>query len=198
MINNFKTSQEMEFFYDTFPCIAIRAFIEIMDNNGIDIDIFNTECIFELDFDQNIFDQIYEKIDDIYRDGIANKTLDVDLICHKCGIFGHSHQSRQCLLFNENYEMYIVKANVDEVMNSLVSRIERTDLAEKRQAERLKRLCKSCNHNLFSNKCEHKMCRCCCSCDAHQEKIYNKGKANNKGKAKTKEKLITKEKVKKK
>ena len=164
---------ENEFILSNYYYIATRAFIEVLDKNNIKMDIFNIDCLFELDLDRNIFDQIYDKIDEIYIDGIEDKTL--DLFCKKCGIFGHSHQSKNCILFNKSYEKYIVKREVDTLMNDLIKNVIEKDKEEKRQEERLKKLCCSCKHNFFSTKCEKKMCKNCCKCNAHK-KNKNKSK----------------------
>lgn len=164
---------ENEFILSTYYYIATRAFIEVLDKNNIKMDIFNIDCLFELDLDNNIFDEIYGKIDDIYIDGIENKRL--QLFCKKCGVFGHSHQSKNCILFNKSYEKYIVKREVDTLMNDLIKDVIDKDKEEKRQEERLKKLCCSCKHNFFSTKCEKKMCKNCCNCNAHK-KVKNKNK----------------------
>ena len=164
---------ENEFMLSNYYYVATRAFIEILDKNNIKMDIFKIDCLFELDLDENIFDQIYDKIDEIYIDGIEDKTL--HLFCKKCGIFGHSNQSQNCILFNKNYEKYIVKREVNIAMNDLIKNVIEKDKEEKRQEERLKKLCCSCKHNFFSNKCENKMCKNCCNCNVHK-KVKNKDK----------------------
>jgi hypothetical protein len=164
---------ENEFILSTYYYIATRAFIEVLDKNNIKMDIFKIDCLFELDLDNNIFDQIYNKIDEIYIDGIEDKRL--HLFCKKCGVFGHSHQSKNCVLFNKSYEKYIVKREVDTLMNDLIKNVIDKDKEEKRQEERLKKLCCSCKHNFFSTKCEKKMCKNCCNCNAHK-KVKNKNK----------------------
>ena len=144
-----------------------------MDKNNIVIDIKNIDCLFELDFENNIFTEIYDKINDIYIDGIENKTL--NLFCKRCGVFGHSNENKNCILFNESYEKYIVKKEVNTLMNDLVKDIIEKDKEEKRQQEKLKKLCFSCKHNFFSNLCVKKMCKNCCNCNAHAQ---NKAKNN--------------------
>jgi hypothetical protein len=165
---------ENEFILSNYYHIAIRSFIEILDQNNITVDIYNIKCIFELDFDKNIYNQIYSKIDEIYIYGIKNKCLDI--FCEKCGIFGHSNETKNCILFNKTYEKHIVKKELNYLMNDLINNIIDRDKEEKRQQERMKKLCYSCKHNFFSNKCEKKMCKSCCNCYAHK-KVKNK---NNK------------------
>jgi len=164
-----KIRDENEFILSTFYPISNRALIEVLDKNNIKIDIFSIDCLFELDFENNIFTEIYDKINDIYIDGIENKTL--NLFCKKCGVFGHSDENKNCILFNENYEKYIVKKEIDILMNDLVKDIIEKDKEEKRQQEKLKKLCFCCKHNFFSNLCVKKMCKKCCNCNAHAKNI---------------------------
>lgn len=171
-----RISDENEFILSTFYHISNRAFIEIMDKNNIIIDIKKINCLFELDFEKKIFNEIFDKINDIYIDGIENKTL--NLFCKRCGVFGHSDENKNCILFNESYEKYIIKKEINILMNDLTKDIIEKDKEEKRQKEKLKKLCFCCKYNFFSNLCEKKMCKKCCNCNAHAK---NKAK-NNKNK----------------
>jgi len=162
---------ENEFILSTFYPVSNRAFIEIMDKNNIIVDIKSIDCLFELDFENNIFTEIYDKINDIYIDGIENKTL--NLFCKKCGVFGHSDENKNCILFNESYEKYIVKKEVNILINDLVKDIIEKDKEEKHQQEKLKKLCFCCKYNFFSKLCKNKMCKKCCNCNAHAKNNKN-------------------------
>jgi hypothetical protein len=176
--------EETEFICMTYYSIAVRAFLEIMDSKNISINLDEIECIFELDFDQTIYDLIYNKIDEIYYDGIENYNL--DLLCKKCGLFGHCDETKECSLFNKSYESYIIKKITHKITTDLVNKIIQKDIDEKKEIERQKKLCKNCNKQFFSTVCIYKLCKSCCQYNKTNNNCisHSKNKKNNKKKNK--------------
>jgi hypothetical protein len=171
--------EETEFICSTYFYVATRAFIEIMDLKNITINLDKIKCIFELEVEQNTYNLIHNKIDEIYYEGIEN--YDLDILCKKCGVFGHSDETKVCPLFNKSYENHIIKKVTREITTSLINKIIQNDIDEKKTIERQKKLCKNCNKHFFSSTCIYKLCKTCCqynkennSCNNHYLKKNNK------------------------
>ena len=167
--NNFFYKEQINFLTDTYYCISIRSFLEIIEKYDICIDLFKTSCIFELNFNSNIYEEIYNNIDNYYDDAIKNHKL--NNICKKCGLFGHNDETKECILYNKKYENYVVKKNVKKIVNNMLDIIVINEEREKIYKLNNKSYCIECN-KLFSNKnCKYKKCKICCNCKNHKKKL---------------------------
>ena len=159
---------EIEFIYNNCYCIAVKAFLEIMDSQNIILNITNDECIYHLELDQNIYFTIYDKMQSIYENGINNNLLNV--FCEKCANFGHCSLSNKCILYNKVYAKKEIKYNtielIDDIINDVYNIIKRKKIMEKKN----KYLCKSCKIYFYKRKCENKLCGRCCNCSKHSIK----------------------------
>ena len=215
MINCLRIEKANEFICTTYCYIAIRAFLELLEEKNIkiiyDIDNINKNkisnnsysekidsiandiiyipnklsscCLFEIikvNFNSEIandyyfYELVYKRIDQIYINGLVNKKY--DLICTRCGIFGHSGESKTCIFYNKSYENKRIKIITKDIMNDLIETVIERDKKEKLNLKK----CKNCKNNFFSNKCLMYMCKKCCNCENH--KIKNIKKIKNKRK----------------
>lgn len=170
---HFFYKDQINFLTDTYSYVSIRSFLEIIDKHEISIDLFKTSCIFELNFDSNIYDEIYNNIDNYYDNAIINHKL--NNICKRCGLFGHNDETKECILYNEKYQDFIIKKKTKKILNNMLDILVINDEREKKYKLNKKSYCIECD-KLFSNKkCEFKKCKICCNCKNHKKnKLYNK------------------------
>ena len=157
---------EIEFIYSNCYYIAVKAFLEILDSKNIILNIENYECIFHLELGEDIYELIYDKMQNIYENAIINNLLEI--FCEKCGNFGHCSLSDNCVLYNKNYKKkevkYCVKEVIDDIISDVVSIVKKKKIIKKKK----KHLCKSCKLYFFNKKCENKLCGECCECSNHK------------------------------
>ncbi len=75
--NNYDVEENL-FVYLSFPYVANRAFFEVLEKNEIKLEceINDILCIFELELKDEIYEEIYTTVDDIYINGIVNGCID--------------------------------------------------------------------------------------------------------------------------
>jgi hypothetical protein len=69
------------------------------DSENKKIDIYNIQCISKLNYSDNFYSQLTNRIHEIYEYGFNNKCL--ELFCNKCGLFGHDTITIECKLYNK-------------------------------------------------------------------------------------------------
>jgi hypothetical protein len=179
---------QIEFIYSNCYYIAVRAFLEILDSKNIilnnennkcilldkihkidmklDYDSYNS-CIFHLELNEDTYELIYDKMQDIYENAITNNLLDI--FCEKCGIFGHCSLSNKCVLYNEYYEKQEIKNCVKDIINDIIIDVIKIYKKKKIIRKKKKHLCKSCNVHFYNKNCENKLCGGCCKCNDHKK-----------------------------
>jgi hypothetical protein len=114
------------------------------------------------------YDEFYNKINEIYVDGILQDKLKIH--CKRCGTFGHCSSSKSCIFYTKIYENYKIEKDisslVNDLMNNVIDKIEK----EKKEVERRKKLCTKCSIYFFAKKCKNKNCKKCCECKHHKRK----------------------------
>jgi len=91
-------TEESEFVCMTFSFICNRAMLEILDKNNIILkNKDNKQCVFEIDEIDNLYEEFYNKIDEIYSYGIENDYCNI--FCRRCGVFGHDKVCKSCPFF---------------------------------------------------------------------------------------------------
>jgi hypothetical protein len=162
--NNFITN-EFEYIYNNCYYIAVKAFLEILDINKINLNITKFECIFHLELNSEIYDMIYDKIENIYDNAIINNLLEI--FCQKCGNYGHCSLSNYCVLYNESYKNKEIKNDVKNIIDDIIKNVFITIKKEKIINNKKKNICKSCDLYLLNKKCINKYCKKCCNCSFH-------------------------------
>ena len=165
IFTSFEIKENIEFIYSNCYYIAVRAFLEILDNENIVLNIEKFECIFQLELNENIYNLIYDKMQYIYENAIKNNLLDV--FCEKCGDFGHCSLSENCALYNEFYRKKELNYYVKEVIDDIINDVFKINIRNKIIKNKKKHLCKSCNLKFFNKNCQNKLCKDCCYCDVH-------------------------------
>jgi hypothetical protein len=168
-INSYIIPEQINFIYSNCYYVSVRAFLEIIDNENIVIDNNSYECVFHYELSDNIYELIYDKIQNIYESAITNNLLEV--FCEKCGSFGHCSLSNKCILYSDIYKKKELKHFTKEIINDIIydviKIIKKTEITKKKK----KKLCKSCKIMFYNKNCLNKSCRNCCDCNNHYKYI---------------------------
>jgi len=189
--------------------VAVRAMMEVFDSNNItlsnanapnhhhhhhhtttttnasttstttDAPTFNLGCLFELDIIATTTSDIDKKIEEIYTNGIINNNFNI--FCDNCGIFGHSHQSKLCLLYNDNTITITITKEINSIVNKMINNIIINDKYAKKREELLKTLCILCKKQSYKTSCIYQLCKSCCDnnddndhiCHVHKDSSSN-------------------------
>ena len=117
--NNFFYKEQINFLKNSYYFVAIRAFLEIIEKYQIYIDLYNTQCIFEINIKNSFYIELYNNINDSYDNATKNNKL--NYICKRCGLFGHNDETKECILYNKKYHNYIVKKKTKEMLNNMIN-----------------------------------------------------------------------------
>jgi hypothetical protein len=115
------------------------------------------------------YDEFYNKINEIYVDGILKDNLKMH--CKRCGTFGHCSTSKSCIFYTKIYENYKIEKDIFSLVNDLTNNVIDKIEKEKKEDERRKKLCTKCNIYFFAKKCKNKMCKKCCDCNHHKKNL---------------------------
>ena len=82
--------------------IYIRILIEIIEDYNLDIKYHKKMDIFNLD--ELLPISIDDKITNYYILLFKNNNIDTDVICSRCGLFGHDNISKTCIFYDKKFE----------------------------------------------------------------------------------------------
>jgi hypothetical protein len=110
----------------------------------------------------NIFDEIIE----YYKLEIIQYDFDEDIICYKCGEFGHENGDEECIFYNEDYENKVIRSRVKMTLLQLTEKVEERIKKEERMKNQEKGSCVTCKVN--------NNCGTCCGRVDNECKVHKK------------------------
>ena len=66
---------------------------------------------------------MHDEVIKYYKDVFANDDIDIDIFCHRCGLFGHVCTSKVCLFYNVYYELKMTKETVNYCMEIIINKV---------------------------------------------------------------------------
>lgn len=169
--------------------IYIRILIEIIEDYNLDIKYDNKMNICD-DLDDILPISIIDKMRNYYILSFENDNINTDVICTRCGLFGHDNVSKTCIFYDKKFEKREIKKEVKYIIDAILDKVKNINEEKKRIKKRELTMCKGNNcSGSKSNKCIFNRCKNCCKdleCLYHinqqNKEIENKQKKINKKK----------------
>lgn len=149
--------------------IYLRILIEKIEEYSLDIKYDVKIGVF------NLYELLPVSIDDeiteYYISSFENENIDTDVICSRCGLFGHNNISEKCIFYDKKYENNKIKKFAEYIINDLLDNVY---IINQERIRKELYMCKGQNcNNKKSNKCLFDKCKNCCKdndCLYHKDK----------------------------